>query len=86
MNGVKSGSSNGSAGGPITVSITTGDVDDDVAELQPMIGENHAEPNHDTNGEDTSAKKTTERSGLPLDSGWAWMVVLGRYIALKLKT
>ena len=79
MNGVKSGSSNGSAGGPITVSITTGDVDDDVAELQPMIVENHAGQNQDTNGKDTS---TTERSGLPLDSGWAWMVVLGRYIAL----
>ena len=86
MNGVKSGSSNGSAGGPITVSITTGDVDDDVAELQPMIGENHAEPNHDTYGKDTGAKKTTERSGLPLDRGWAWMVVLGRYIALNIKT
>ena len=83
MNGVKIGSSNGSAGGPITVSITTGDVDDDVAELQPMIRENHAEPNYDTNGKDTSAKKTTERSGIPLDSGWAWMVVLGRSIAMN---
>ena len=84
MNGVKSGSSNGSTGGPITVSITKGDVDEDVAEIQPMIVENHAEPNHDTNGKDTSAKKTSERSGIPLDSGWAWMVVLGRYITLKL--
>ena len=79
MNGVKRDSSNSSAGGAVSVAMSTDDVDYEVTEIHPMIGDNKTEDSHDT-GEKDSAE--TDNSGLPLDGGWAWMVLLGRYITL----
>ena len=81
MNGVKRDSSNSSAGVAVTVSMSRGDVDYEATEIHPMImiGDNKTENSHDTEEKDS---EDTENSGLPLDGGWAWMVLLGRYTTL----
>ena len=73
---------NGSANGAVSVSIENNSIYEDDTERYPMIKDKVQEQRHDNDDIDDPvaiAEASTDVSFLPIDKGWAWMVLLGRY-------
>ena len=73
---------NGSANGAVSVSIENNSIDEDDTERHPMMKNEVQEQRHDKDDIDDPvaiAESSTDVSSLPIDKGWAWMVLLGMY-------
>ena len=73
---------NGSVNCSVSVSIENNSIDEDDTERHPMIKNKFQEQRLDKDALDdldTTPEKLTDVSSLPIDKGWAWMVLLGMY-------
>ena len=73
---------NGSANCAVSVSIEKNSIGEDDTEQHLMIKNKVQEERHDRDDIDDPiaiAEVSTDVSSLPIDKGWAWMVLLGRY-------
>ena len=78
---------NGAANGAVSVSIDNKSIGEDDTERYPMITDKFQEQRHDKDDIDDPvaiAEASTDMRSLPIDKGWAWMVLLGRYAWLIL--
>ena len=74
---------NESAKCAVSVSIDNNSMDESDTEHHLMIKDEVQEERHDKDAlddPDTNPERSTDVSSLPIDKGWAWMVLLGMCI------